>query len=106
VNSKLGTFFQRDDFINLICPRCAGPDDLALFKPDMQTLETNAKGRVFVDMRCQRCSFAANRKSIPEGIPEKEFPAFYNRALGELSGVVTGVKIQISKGGANAYQTN
>jgi len=43
-NSALGTFFERDDLVELICIRCAKPGDLVFLKPLPDTAETNAKG--------------------------------------------------------------
>lgn len=60
-NSQLGTFFDRDDLINFVCPKCIKPGDLALLKPLSDTAETNAKGRLFMRVDCPRCDYSMER---------------------------------------------
>jgi len=87
-NSRLGTFFDRDDFIELICSNCAKPGDLVFLKPLQGTSETNAKGRLFMDLQCPRCQNRISRMPISEVLSEEEFIQFYNKALRELDGVI------------------
>jgi len=83
-NSELGTFFNRKDFIYLMCPKCTKPADLALLKPLVDTAETNAKGRLFIDVKCPRCQYSENRWPMSEDLTKDQFISFYNHAVGEL----------------------
>jgi len=87
-NSRLGTFFDRDDFIKFICSNCAKPGDLVFLKPLQNTSETNAKGRLFMDLHCPKCQNHISRMPISDVLSEEEFIQFYNKALKELDGVV------------------
>ena len=87
-DSGLGTFHQRYDFVNLICPKCAEPGDLALLKPLPGMTETNAKGRLFMDLECPRCHYGINRMGISEVLSRDGYIKFYNKALTELQKVV------------------
>jgi len=83
-NSNLGTFFDREDFINFMCPKCTKPTDLALLKPLTDTAETNAKGRLFMRVACPRCGYSMARCGISEVLSKGEFMDFYKKALTEL----------------------
>ena len=89
-NSTLGTFFERDDLVELICANCAKPGDLVFLKPLPDTAETNANGRLFMDIQCSRCQNRVARMPISETLSKEEFIQFYNRALRELRGIVKG----------------
>ena len=89
-NSALGTFFERDDFVDLTCSKCRKPGDLVLLKPLPHTAETNAKGTLFMDFQCPRCSFSLKRMGVSEVLLKEEFITFYNEALRELDGIVKG----------------
>lgn len=89
-NSTLRTFFERDDLLSLICGHCVASGHLVFCTPLMDTAETNAKGRLFMDLQCPRCSHYLNRTGLSEVLSKEEFSRFYNQALKELSGVVTG----------------
>lgn len=89
-NSTLCTFFERDHLISLICGQCAAPADLVFLKPLMHTAETNAKGRLFMDLQCPRCRHYVNRMPLSEVLSKEGFRELYNKALKELSGIVTG----------------
>lgn len=95
VNSALGTFFERDDFVNLICSKCAKPGDLVLLKPLPHTVETNTKGRLFMDLQCPRCQNHISRMPISEVLSDKEFIQFYNKALRELHGIIKGQPLAV-----------
>lgn len=83
-NSELGCFFDREDFICLMCPECSKPADLALLKPLVDTEETNKKGRLFMDVECPRCQYSENRWPISEDLTKDQFISFYNHAVEEL----------------------
>jgi hypothetical protein len=83
-NSTLDTFLQRDEFVDLICSECAKPEDLAFLKPLPDTAETNAKGRLFMDLQCPRCSRIVKRVPVSQVLSKEEFIKFYNKALNEL----------------------
>jgi len=89
-NSALGTFFERDNLVDLICSRCAKPGDLVFLKPLPHTVETNAKGRLFMDLQCPRCHHCVKRMPISEVLSKEEFIKFYDKALRELNGIVKG----------------
>ena len=83
-NSKLGTFFDRDDFVELMCPKCSEPANLALLKLLPDTAETNRKGRLFMVVKCPRCQYSMNRVGMSEDLTKSQFISFYNNAVGEL----------------------
>lgn len=89
-SSRLGTFFERDDLANLICSNCAKSGDLVFLKPLPGTAETNAKGRLFMNLQCPRCQNRISRMPISETLSEEEFVQFYNKALRELHGIIKG----------------
>lgn len=94
-NSRLANFFERDDFIDLICSSCAKPGDLVFLKPLPHTAETNAKGRLFMDLQCPRCQNCISRMPISEVLSEEEFIQFYNKALRELHGIIKGQPLAV-----------
>ena len=94
-NSTLGSFFQRDDLIDLICSKCAKPGHLALLKPLPHTAETNAKGRLFMDLQCPRCQNCISRMPVSEVLSEEEFIQFYNKALRELHRITKGQPLEV-----------
>ena len=87
-NSKLGTFFDRDDFVHFICPKCSKLGDLSLLKPLPGKAETNATGRLFMSFQCPRCDHSADRWGISEVLSKDEFMNFYTNALTELQKIV------------------
>lgn len=89
-NSTLRTFLERDDLLSLICDHCAASAHLVFSRPLTDTAETNAKGRLFMDLQCPRCSHYVSRMPLSEVLSKEEFSRFYNQALKELSGVVEG----------------
>jgi hypothetical protein len=94
-NSKLGTLFDRDDFVvNFVCPKCTRPAHLVLLKPLPDTAETNAKGRLFMRVDCPRCEYSVERQGISEALSKGEFMDFYKKALTELQKLgESGVKV-------------
>ncbi len=95
VKSRLATFFDRDDFINLVCDNCAKPGDLVLLKPLRGISEMNAKGRLFMDLQCPRCHNYISRMPISEVLSEEKFIQFYNKALRELYGIIKGQLVPV-----------
>lgn len=89
-NSKLGTLFDRDGLVSLICPQCSKLGHLVLLKPLTHTAETNAKGRLFMDVQCTRCEYSVPRMGITETLSKSDFIRFYNQAVEELRGIVKG----------------
>lgn len=87
-NSRLGSFFDRENFIGLICSKCARPGDLVVLKLLPDTAETNAKGRLFMDVECPRCHYSEKRVPLSEALSQNEFTKFYNKALTELQKIV------------------
>ena len=94
-NSALGTFFERDDFVELICNECAKHGNLVFLKLLPHTAETNAKGRLFMDLQCPRCQNHISRMPISEVLSEEEFIQFYNKALRELHGIIKGQPLAV-----------
>jgi hypothetical protein len=86
--SKLGTVLYRNYFVSFICPGCIIPADLALLKPQLDTRETNAMGRLFMDMECPRCDYRVPRVGISEVLSEGKFIRFYNDTLTQLQRIV------------------
>lgn len=89
-SSTLRTFFERDDLLDLVCANCTASGHLVFCRPLVDTAETNAKGRLFMDLQCPRCSQYRDRARASEALSKEEFSRFYNQALKELNGVVTG----------------
>jgi hypothetical protein len=87
-NSELGTFFNRADFVELVCYKCSEPANLALLKPLPDTAETNAKGRLFMDVKCPRCQYSINRLRMSEDLTKDQFISFYNHAVGQLQRII------------------
>lgn len=83
-NSQLGTFFDRDSFVESMCPKCTKPGDLVLLKPLPDTTETNAKGRLFMSVKCPRCGCVIERWGISEVLSKGEFMDFYRKVVTEL----------------------
>lgn len=83
-NSELGTFFDRADLVELMCPNCSKPANLALLKPLPDTAETNVKGRLFMDVECPRCQYSMNRLPMSNNLTKNQFINFYNHGVGEL----------------------
>jgi len=83
-NSQVGTFFNREDFVYFLCPKCSEPTNLTLLKPLPHTAETNAKGRLFMDVECPRCRYRIERMGMSEILSKDEFIEFYNKVLAEL----------------------
>ena len=94
-NSTLGNFFQRDDFIHLICSKCAKPGHLALLEPLLHTAQTNAKGILFMDLQCPRCQNCISRMPVSEILSEEEFIQFYHKALRELQRITKGQSLAV-----------
>lgn len=85
VNSKLGTLSERDNFIaNFLCPSCMKSSELVLLKPRTDTAETNAKGRMFMDIECRRCNYTQKRSAVSDVPATDNFISFYNQASTEL----------------------
>lgn len=84
-SSKLGSLFERNSFLeSFICKKCSALPNIVLLAPLLDSIDAsriNAKGQIWVDLRCPKC-----RSMITHllGFSNGELVKFYNQAVAEL----------------------
>ncbi len=87
VQSKVGTIWHRENFINnYTCLKCR-PYSTVLLNIDPNTAVTNKKGDIFMDAECPRCHNSMHRHRVADKsfATAEEFLRFYNSAKEDLS---------------------
>lgn len=85
VEGKVGGIPERNQFVaNFICEECSSPDNIVLYIPLMNTMETNSKGAPFVNIHCHICGKLLQRCNMSGIAQASGFVQFYNQAVFEL----------------------
>ena len=83
--SKLGSLFERDSFLeSFICKKCSRLPNIVLLTPLKDTINVNsinAKGQIWVDLRCHKCKIVDTHGL---SFSKDKLVKFYNQAVVEL----------------------
>lgn len=83
-SSKLGDIFNRNAFVYLMCDKCTNRLYKALRTPLPDTIELNAKGDFFMDIKCPNCGSIEHRWGLSSIVGKEHITDFYNQAIEEL----------------------